>query len=86
MIKYYVKKPIPIQAVQYTGDNREEIFTFTNKQAIFRDNNGRKELVIHTLGGDMIAVPGCYIVRVPKGEYYPVQQAIFEETYEEVSN
>ena len=86
MIKYYVKKPIPIRAVQYTSDNREEIFTFTNGQAIFRDDKGRKELVIHTLEGDMVAIPGCYIIMGPHNEPYPVQRDIFEETYEEVVN
>lgn len=86
MIKYYIKKPIPIRAVQYTGDNREEIFIFTNGQAMFRDNNGKKELVIHTLEGDMAATPGCYIVMGPYGEPYPVQEDIFEETYEEITH
>lgn len=88
MIKYYVKKPIPIRAVQYTGNNREEIFIFTNGQAIFRDDNGRKELVIHTLEGDMVATPGCYIACGPANppDYYPVQEKIFEMTYEEVIN
>lgn len=85
-IKTYVKKPIPIHALQYTGDNREEILEFTNGQAIFRDANGKKELVIHTLEGDMIAVPGSYIARGPANppDYYPVREDIFEMTYEEV--
>lgn len=85
-IKKYIKKPIPIQALQYNGVNREDIFKFTNGQTIFKDINGIKELVIHTLEGDMIAVPGSYIVMGPRGEAYPVRQDIFEETYEEVSD
>lgn len=86
MIKYYVKKPIPVRAVQYINDNREEILAFTNGQAFFRDENGRKELVIHTPEGDMRAVPGCYIVCGPANppDYYSVQEKIFEMTYEEV--
>lgn len=83
-IKTYVKRPIPIRALQYTGDNREEVLEFTNRQATFKDVCGMKELVIHTLEGDMIAVPGSYIVCGPKGEFYPVRGDIFEETYEEV--
>ena len=83
-IKTYVKKPIPIRALQYTGDNREEILEFTNEQAIFKDVAGMKELVIHTLEGDMIAVPGSYVVIGPRGEAYPVRGDIFEETYEEL--
>jgi len=83
-VKTYVKKPIPIRALQYTGDNREEILEFTNGQAIFKDVNGIRELVIRTLEGDMIAVPGSYIACGPKGEFYPIREDIFKETYEEV--
>lgn len=82
-VKKYVKKPIPIQALQYTGNNRQEMLEFTGGKAMFADRNGQMELVIHTLEGDMTAVPGCYIVRGPRAEFYPVQQDIFEETYEE---
>lgn len=87
-VKTYVKKPIPIKALQYTGDNREEILEFTNGQAIFRDVVGMKELVIHTLEGDMIAVPGSYIACGPANppDYYPVREDIFEMTYEEVGD
>lgn len=85
-IKKYVKRPIAIEALQYTGSNRQELLDFTEGKAIFVDKNGRIELIIHTLEGDMTAIPGCYIVRGPKGEYYPVQQTIFEETYEEVAH
>lgn len=83
-IKTYVKKPIPIHALQYTGENREEIYEFTKGQAIFRDINGVKELVIHTLEGDMVASSGSYIAIGPRGEVYPIRQDIFEETYEEI--
>lgn len=68
-VKTYVKKPIPIFALQYTGDNREEILEFTNGQAIFKDVAGMKELVIHTLEGDMIAVPGSYIACGSKASF-----------------
>jgi len=83
-VKKYVKRPIAIEALQYTGDNRQEILDFTEGKVIFVDKNGKMELIIHTLEGDMTAVPGCYIVRGPRAEFYPVQQDIFEETYEEV--
>jgi len=83
-VKTYIKKPIPIRAIQYTGDNREEILEFTRGQAIFKDINGMKELVIHTLEGDMIAVPGSFVAEGPKGEMYPIRGDIFKETYDEV--
>ena len=57
----------------------------TSNQAICKDVNGIKELVIHTLEGDMIAVPGSYVVIGPHDEAYPVRGDIFEETYEETA-
>ena len=83
-VKTYIKKPIPVRAIQYTGNNREEILEFTRGQAIFKDANGTKELVIHTLEGDMIAVPGSYVAEGPRGEVYPIREDIFKETYDEV--
>ena len=85
MMKSYMKKPIAITAVQYTGDNRDEILEFTSAANVtFEDENGKKKAIIHTLEGNMEATPGCYVVKGPRGEFYPVQQDIFEETYEEV--
>ena len=43
-----------------------------------------RELVIHTLEGDMLAQPGDYIITGVHGEQYPCKQDIFEETYEPV--
>jgi hypothetical protein len=43
-----------------------------------------KEIVIHTLEGDMKANRGDYIIKEVKGEFYPCRQDIFEQTYEEV--
>lgn len=75
----FVKKPIPIDAVQWTGYNFDEISNFMgdNNPVIDRSNN----LFIHTLEGEMKAVPGSWIIRGPKGEYYPCREDIFEETY-----
>lgn len=84
--KRYIKRPIVIKALQFTGDNREEMFDFTNGVAVFRDNNGHKEIIIPTLEGEMMAPEGAYIVRGIYGEYYPVQESVFNETYLEVKD
>lgn len=82
-MNYYIKKPIPIKAVQFTGDNYKEIMDFTGfNNIMLRETNGIKEIIIRTLEGEMRAVPGCYIVCGPVGEFYPVQKDIFESTYE----
>ena len=82
MIKSYRKKPITIQAIQWTGKNKKEIYSFAGIEALAVNNSD--ELVIHTLEGNMIAFKDDYIIRGVKGEFYPCKPDIFEETYEEV--
>lgn len=43
-----------------------------------------KEVIIHTLEGDMKADVGDYIITGVKGEQYPCKPDIFEQTYEKV--
>ncbi len=81
MIKKYVKKRIPIEAIQWTGSNFEELQAFAGSDLYMQ--NGR--LYIHTLEGDMAAANpiGDYLVKGIKGEFYFCEKAIFEESYEE---
>ena len=83
MAKKYVKKPIPIEAVQWTGGNRAEILNFCN-QSCFEYNNELCHLYIKTLEGNMSANPGDFIIKGVRGEFYPCAKDIFEETYEEI--
>ena len=79
----YVKKPIPVEAIQWTGDNFNDIYNFvTSKPVVITTFN---ELIISTLEGEMKAPIGSWIIRGPKGEYYPCRGDIFEETYEQIS-
>lgn len=43
---------------------------------------GREPFVIHTLEGDMTAMPGDWIITGIKGEQYPCKPDIFLATYE----
>ena len=82
--KKYVKKPIPVEAVQWTGENVDEIKEFC-KDAEFGqspDSFGQV-LRIRTLEGTMTAESGSYIIRGIRGEFYPCERKIFEESYEE---
>lgn len=45
-----------------------------------------KEIIIHTLEGDMKASIGDYIITGVNGEKYPCKPDIFEKTYEVVNN
>lgn len=80
MVKIYVKKPIPITALQWTGDNVKEMMRFS-KDIIITEGG----LFVKTLEGDMHANVGDYVVRGVRGEFWPVKKDIFEETYEEIS-
>ena len=76
----YKKKPVAIDAVQWTGNNISELREldgFTEVHARLGD-----KLIIHTLEGDHRADIGDYIIRGVRGEFYPCKKDIFEETYE----
>ena len=75
----YRKKPVEIDAIQWTGDNKLEIFDFCNMSYITD-----QELRIQTLEGSMIASVGDYIIKGVKGEFYPCKPDIFEMTYEKI--
>lgn len=76
----YVKKPIPVEAIQYTGRNLLEVTQFA-KAHFSIDPSGN--LYIDTLEGEMRCDTGSYIIRGVEGEYYPCRKDIFEKTYEE---
>ena len=94
----YRKKPVVIEAVQFTYDNLEELSEFC--KAFFTADNPIKsgyiqegefrssyaELIIPTLEGDMIAKLGDYIIKGINGEFYPCKPDIFEKTYEKVED
>ena len=78
----YRKKPVVVEAVQWTGNNVEEISVFTDAFCDWRYENDVKRLFIETLEGTMKATPGDWIIRGVNGEYYPCKPDIFEKTYE----
>lgn len=79
----YRKKPVVIEAIQWTGKNLVEVMKFTGSTEA---NNDFLEnwLEIATLEGNMRAMPGDYIIKGVKGEVYPCKPDIFEMTYEPV--
>ena len=83
LIKKYIKKPIPVEALQWTGENNKEIENFCGEAAWFSSGG---ELGILTLEGMMVATLGDYIIKGVDGEFYPCKKGIFEKTYEEINN
>lgn len=72
------KKPVVIEAIQFTRGNFDELEAFVGGDAEFRDG----ELVIATLEGPLRASPNDWIIKGVKGEFYPCKPDIFEQTYE----
>ena len=76
----YRKKPVVVEAVQWTGENHAEMCEFIDPEAF--EIIPRIGLVIHTLEGDHHASPGDYIIKGVNGEFYPCKPDIFAKTYE----
>ena len=85
MIIKAVKKPIAIEAIQWDGTYRgyQEIKEFAKQcQVDVMRMISTDVLVVKTLEGNMIARKNDYVVKGVKGEIYPVNSVIFDETYE----
>lgn len=85
----YRKKPVVIEAIQYTGHNGHAILQWISAMAIESpvlepsENNMTGEyLQIKTLEGTMAAIVGDWIIKGVNGEFYPCKPDIFEKTYE----
>ena len=89
------KKPLVIEAIQWNGENVEEINNFTNGKIKYEESIGGSEkgedypqkytrLIIPTLEGDHLALIGDWIIKGIKGEFYPCKKDIFEATYEQI--
>ena len=77
----YRKKPIVIEAIQFTG-NDKEIIDFCPSARDPEDL--RPNLIIPTLEGDMLLSFGDWVIIGVKGEFYPCKPDIFEVTYEKI--
>ena len=80
MAKEYRKKPIVVEAVQWTGENYAEMCEFIYPGSL--EIIPQIGLVIHTPEGDHHASPGDYIIKGVTGEFYPCKPDIFAKTYE----
>ena len=82
MIQKFIKKPIPIEAVQWTGNNIYEIRHFSNGNA---NENSDGYLTVKTLEGTFKSPnkTGDFLIKGIKGEFYICEKSIFEDTYME---
>jgi len=85
------KKPVEIEAIQFVGENAEELVNWIGGnsdwyQRYFMGKPETKVIEIPTLEGTMEAVEGDWIIQGVQGEFYPCKPDIFEQTYEAVEN
>ena len=87
MIKRYKKRPVVIEAVQFTGWNWAECKDFIAGEHLIHPQWMREYdyIEIETLEGTMQCSKGDYIIKGINGEFYPCKPDIFTKTYEEVS-
>ena len=81
-MKNYTKKPVTIEAIQWTGGNLIDVINFAESSVTVKWASGNDELLIHTLEGDMVASKYDYIIKGIDGEFYPCKPSIFERTYD----
>ena len=80
MARAYRKKPVVVEAVQWTGENHAEMCEFIDQEVF--EIKPKEGLIIHTLEGNHHASPGDYIIKGVNGEFYPCKPDIFAKTYE----
>lgn len=90
MIQKFIKKPVAIEAVQWTGSNLKEIIEFSGLHESAKKWSWEEYekvvadegLKIFTLEGKMNADINDYIIKGIKNEFYPCKPDIFEMTYD----
>lgn len=85
----YRKKPVVIEATQWTGENLDEVMKFCSGDATYElMAKGNSELVIATLEDGAaaearhVASRGDWIIKGVSGEFYPCKPDIFAMTYD----
>jgi hypothetical protein len=82
----YRKKPVVIEALQWTGENADEVQDFLRNGHTHAADGWVKGMYVEigTLEGLMVASIGDWIIKGVAGEFYPCKPDIFAVTYEAV--
>jgi hypothetical protein len=85
------KRPVVIEAMRYEPHRSRELEQWSGGVVVTSPvleptvaNHSGEYVQIETLEGVMTAIPGDWIIRGVKGEFYPCKPDIFEATYEPV--
>ena len=83
MFKEYRNKPKKISAVQFTNDNKDQVYNSLTGQFCAGFEDGNPILKITTIHRDIVTVRlGDWIVKENElGYYYPIRDDVFRRDY-----
>ena len=81
--KFYQKLPVVIEAIQFTKENKDIVFTWITCNHYADWEDGNPILVIQTLEGEMTVRLEDWVIKGINGEFYPCKPNIFAKTYKE---
>lgn len=91
MIHRYLKKPIPIEALQFTKENLPELVGWLVSKGVsfsidmgLKENHSDATIKIQTLEGFESQPYGVWIAKGIKEEFYPIQDDVFKESYQQI--
>lgn len=84
MISTYRKKPLVVEALQWTGFNLNEVMGFCPVIQVEAELlvDRFPELFIRTLEGEMHVSLNDFIIKGVRGEFYACKPDVFWETYD----
>ena len=92
----FIKIPVEVDAIQWTGENHREMYNFledktdSDKMAtsginfIINHNSFKGGLIIKTMSGEHTAKIGDWVIKEMTSGFYPCDKEIFERTYDKV--
>jgi hypothetical protein len=88
MAASFVKKPVVIQAIRWSGENDDRVKGFVGSleglpELGWRRIEDRAAQVYDKLHGTWVRMAvGDWVIKGVKGEFYPCQDDVFRETYD----
>lgn len=84
MILHCRKRPIDITAMLWDGTRQraDEIIQWSDGQISLDDGEPCMTLRVRTMEGVYITKPGVYILRGIRGEFYPCDSDVFDQSYD----
>jgi len=82
----YCKKPIVVEAIQFTDETRDQVFNNLTGNITTDFEDGKPILKVKTIRGEIAIVRlGDWIIKENKQGYYcPCKPDVFKKTYEKV--